>query len=431
MNRQSTVRLPLAVLLTVGAMVAAMFGRPDAALFAVPWVVLLILGFSSMSGGIVRGRTELRADRVMVGDDVLIDVSIESDADGWIEIRPAPASTFWPTPTRDSSSLASGVASAHALGADQAILVSCSLPARVWGTHDVGSLDVVFHESYGLFEWRGVFKQALPVRVHPTPLDLRRLLTPWLVRRQGGVHPSTDRAQGVEFVDIRPFESGDALRDINWRSSARSGEILVSQRHPERSTEVVLLIDSFEESGLDRRVVVGAAIEAAVALAESHLSATDRVGLVDLGGVTRWVAPGTGHRQLVRLVDALLATRLYATAAERSLAVVPSHGLPPRSFVLALSPMLDRRFIDALYVLRAAGHDIAVIETTCDIVDQRPHRSGIADLAVGFFGAERAVVRDQLANRGVIVGQWEQGDHLDVALAEILSRRRSAGTARR
>jgi uncharacterized protein (DUF58 family) len=419
------------VLLTLAAVVAAMLGRPEAALFAVPWVVLLILGLSSTSGGVVRAQIELKADRVMVGDDVPMDVTVESDADGWIEIRPTPVSTFWPAPAEGRSSLALGTATGHALDAGRAISVSCPLPARVWGTHDVGQLDILFHESYGLFEWQGFVKEARSVRVHPSPLDLRRLLSPWLVRRQGGVHPSTDRARGVEFADIRPFGSGDTLRDINWRASARSDRILVSQRHPERSTDVVLLIDSFDEAGLELRPVVGAAVEAAIALAESHLSLTDRVGLVDLGGVTRWVIPGTGRQQLQRLIDALLATRLYATTAERSVTIVPSHGLPPRSFVLALSPMLDQRFIDALYILRAAGHDVAVIESALDVVDERPFRSGVADLAVRLFDAERAAVRDQLASRGVIVGQWHLGDHLDVALADIINRRRLAGTARR
>lgn len=410
---------------------AAMLGRPEAALFAVPWVVLLILGLTSRSVGNIQGHIGLRADRVMVGDDVPIDVTIESDADGWVEIRPTPVSTFWPTSDEGPSGPALGTATGHALDASRAISVSCPLPARVWGTHDVGRLDILFHESYGLFEWQGSFKEARPVRVHPSPVDLHRLLSPWLVRRQSGVHPSTDRARGVEFVDIRPFGSGDALRDINWRASARSERILVSQRHPERSTDVVLLIDSFDQSGLDLRAVVGSAVEAAIALAESHLSLTDRVGLVDLGGVTRWVAPGTGRKQLQRIVDALLATRLYATAAERSVAIVPPHGLPPRSFVLALSPMFDRRFIDSLYILQAAGHDVAVIESVHDAVDERVDPSDVADLAVRLFNAERAAVRDQLASRGVVVGQWQEADHLDVVLADILNRRRLSGAARR
>ena len=48
MTRHSTVRLPLALALTLGALVAAMLGRPETALFAAPWVVLLLLGLSSM-----------------------------------------------------------------------------------------------------------------------------------------------------------------------------------------------------------------------------------------------------------------------------------------------------------------------------------------------------------------------------------------------
>lgn len=433
MQRRSTVRLPLAMATVLAAVLAtAMLGRPEAALFAAPWAALLALGIPSADRRLVRARVELAADRVMVGDDVGLDVVVEADAPGWIEVRPTPERTFWPagSKTADRQARAAG-RSADIVGPGRPTRIGCPLSAGVWGAHDVGRVEVSLHEAYGLFEWSGVVDETRRLRVHPAPIDLRRLITPWLVRRQTGVHPSVAVERGIEFADTREFGAGDSLRDINWRATARSQRLLVSQRHPERSTDVILLIDSFVESGHDVRAIVGVAIEAAIALAESHLLLTDRVGVVELGGIVRWVNPGTGRHQLHLLTDALLGTRLYANATERDLAVIPSQGLPPRSFVVALSPLLDRRFVDALHLLRAGGHDVAVVECVYEPGSERRSPSAASRAATKLFEAEQAVVRDHLAERGIVIGRWHGGEHLDAVLAEIIARRRRSGRSGR
>jgi uncharacterized protein (DUF58 family) len=205
----------------------------------------------------------------------------------------------------------------------------------------------------------------------------------------------------------------------------------VSQRHPDQATDVILLLDSFVESGHDVHTVVGLAIEAAVALAESHLAATDRVGLVELGGLVRWVRPDTGQLQLQHLIDALLSTGLYAHVADRNLDAILGRMLPPRSFVVALTPLLDDRFIEALFALAAHGHDVGVIE--CDVADSEDEEgwSGTLRLARRFWEAERQMVRDRLAAHGVAVAGWRKGRQLDLTLEELTRRRQRTVRVRR
>ncbi len=436
MRRHSTVRLPLAVVSIVGsAILAVMLGRPEAALFSAPWAALLLLGLTATGDHRLRALVELTDDRIMVGDDVELSVTVHPDCSGWVEARLRPETTLWADGVAGVSVAGGGVrpsSVSQAVTAGRPSVFDLSLPSPSWGTHEVGKVELLLHEPYGLFERGGLVTESRRVRVHPSPMDLNRLLTPWLVRRKTGVHPSVAVDRGVEFADIRTFGSGDSLRDINWRASARSDRILVSQRHPERASDVVLLIDSFVESGHDVRSVVGLGVEAAVALAESHLALTDRVGLVELGGVLRWVSPGTGRLQLHRLTDALLGTRLYANATERDLNIVPRRALPPRSFVVALSPLLDARFIEALFTLRGSGHDVAVIECLYEPPDaEQAIDPELAAAAVRMFDAERSVMRDRLAERGVAIGQWQAGEHLDLALAEVVSRRRRSGRSGR
>ncbi len=475
MIRRATIRLPTAVMLaTAGGMVAILWGRADAAVLVTPWVVLLLLGLAGAKRQNVSGSVTANANRVLAGDEVTILTRV-SGANGWVQATCRPAGDFASdaktdtgtgagttetgndtatgkdTATGDddeSGSDRSGLDGRQASGAAHeeiaGAVADVSYPGRTtelrttltasgWGAHDIGRVDLQIHEPYGLLRWSGSLHTTFQVRVHPRPIDLRRLLAPWFVRRLTGAHRSKAVARGIEYADVRPFAPGDSLRDINWRASARSDEIWVSQRHPERSTDVILLLDTFTESGHDVRTALGMAIEAAVGLAESHLTVTDRVGLIEIGGIVRWVSPGTGQHQLQRLTDALLATKLYENAAERNHLVLPPRVLPPRSFVVALSPLLDARFIDSLSTLRASGHDVSVVEIPPLLPrsgDDDRNRSQSSRLAYRLWQAERTITRDQLAQHGVAVATWKPGQHFDQVLLGLTRRRLGSGRGR-
>lgn len=420
MIREGTNRLLTAATLgVIGALAAVLAGLPEAAVLVAPWVVLLAVGLTSARGSNLRISIQANDDRVVVGDDIEV-TSTVAGAAGIVQTTAMPSSGFWPLQA-DKDQRSVRVAE---LSVGDRATVRSTLPAWVWGTHDVGRMGIEVTEPYGLFRWSGVASDPAAVRVHPTQADLRNLLAPWLVRRLTGAHRSSASGAGVEYADIREFAPGDALRDINWRASARSQELWVSQRHPDRATDVILLLDSFVESGHDVQKVVGMAIEAAVVLAESHLSVTDRVGLVDLGGVVSWVAPSTGHIQLQRLTDTLLRSALYSNPTDRDLRIIPPRVLPPRSFVIGLSPLLDSRFIDALFLLAAQGHDVAVVECAPDWADETASRGNEPSLlATRFWEAERDVTRDRLAVAGVSVAAWNEGDHIDLVLNELTRRR--------
>ncbi len=424
MTRRSTERLLVAVVLSLSGVVAAVaLGRPAVAMLVTPWFVLLVVGIMRSDPQEPSLSVAVDDTRPLVGDTVAIAATV-SDVDGRVTMTASPLSPV-------------GALSRQPIAPQEIAIggrpetVMFTVPTDQWGTFDVGRMAVEVVEPYGLTRWTGVLHDPTPIRVHPTSQQIQSMVAPWFVRRTTGAHQSRATGRGVEYADLRPYGPGDSLRDINWRVSARSDRLWTSQRHPDRATDVILLLDSFVESGHDVQTMFGLAIEAAVALAESHLSVTDRVGLVELGGLVRWVVPGTGRLQLQRLVDALLATALYANAADRDLTLIGPRAMPPRSFVLALSPLLDDRFIEALVQLTGRGHDVAVVE--CDpAIDRADERAGrveptAADVAWRIWSAERAMLHDRLAQRGVAVARWDRDLPLEVTLRVLTRNRRRIG----
>lgn len=425
MTRKATMRFLTAVLVSwAGLVVAIVSGVPEAAILVTPWAVLVVLGLPRAGRRQVEVDVEVDVDRVVVGDEIQITAQV-SGAPGTVLVSCQPSRGF----AGDApGSRSTPSARLHDVMVGDQAGVRLHLDAAQWGVYDVGRVDVAVTEPYGLFRLVGGVDAGTFVRVHPKPSNIRNLVSPWLVRRVTGAHPSPLSGRGIEYADIRPFAAGDSLREINWKVSARSEELWVSQRHPDRATDMVLFLDAFVDSAHNVQSLFGQAIEGAVALAESHLAVADRVGLVDLGGTVRWLSPSGGRHQLLRITDHLLATRLHARAADRDLARLILRVLPPRSFVIALTPLLDERFIDALRIIVGRGHDVAVVE--CIEPASEDSEDPQLRLARQIWEAQRQMVRDTLGEHGIAVAQWRHGDDLDPTLIE-LSRRRRLTTAGR
>ncbi len=182
------------------------------------------------------------------------------------------------------------------------------------------------------------------------------------------------KGEGIEFADIRLWAPGDPLKRVNWRASARRGELWVNESHPERNTDVILFVDSFAEARRGDEGTLDLAVRATAALADAYVRRRDRVGLISFGGILRWLVPGTGIVQLYRIVDALLDTQIFLSYYWKEIDVIPRRTLPPSALVIALSPLLDPRSVGALLDLRARGFDLAVIDVSPVPFTARPSR---------------------------------------------------------
>ena len=197
-------------------------------------------------------------------------------------------------------------------------------------------------DTLGIFRYDLALPRDLPLRVFPREEQLRTLLRPRETQPYVGDEISRRRGDGIEFADIRPFAFGDMVTRINWRATARRGELWVNDRHPERNTDVVILLDSFAEARRGDSTTLDLGLRAAASLARAYAAKRDRVGLIGFGGALRWLVPGTGHVQLYRIAEALIDTQILLTYAWRDIAVVPARVLPPQSLVVALTPLLAR-----------------------------------------------------------------------------------------
>lgn len=419
MTRYRTPKLgAYSALAAAGLLAALLFGKPAAVVLAIPFALVAMLGLALAAEPALNVEVRLDRDRILVGEEAVLEVRVTALM---------PTTGLEVTPRLADSVVVAGGAlpRQEALGTGEERCIEMRITARSWGSYDAGSVLLRARDGFGLFLFERLVVSTLQLRVYPRPESVRALLAPRDTQANAGNTVARDKGDGIEFADIRRFEPGDHARHVNWRVSARRGELHVNQHHPERNTDVVIFIDTFAEVGMGRRTTLDLAVRAAASLAHSYLRTRDRVGLIAFGGVVRWVGPGVGMIQLYRLMDSLLDTRVVSSYAWKGIDVIPRGSLPAKALLLALSPLLDPRTIAALLDVRGRGFDVAVVELDpLAMVPSRGDERG--EMAYRLWGLERDAMRARLQVAGIPVAGWNDERPLEAVLEEVRSSRRSA-----
>jgi len=124
-----------------------------------------------------------------------------------------------------------------------------------------------------------------------------------------GDYKSRFKGQGMHYSDSRPYQYGDDIRHIDWRTTARMQEAYVKTFEEERELNIVFAVDVsasglFGSAGLSKRenLAIGLA-----SIGFSAISHNARVGLLLFSdSVERYVPPKKGRKHILRIVDELL-----------------------------------------------------------------------------------------------------------------------------
>ncbi|MGH3102926.1 MAG: DUF58 domain-containing protein [Gaiellaceae bacterium] len=423
MTRRASPRLgAYAGLSALGLLAALVLGRPELVVLAAPFALLLAVGLALGRSPELTVEAELDRERALEGDEISVEIRIAaSTAVERLEVLLALPGGLETDDEENPLTLQLAAGEERALE----LTVRC---AR-WGAYVPGQIYLRARDRLGLFAFEAGLDRRAPLKVYPRPEQLLNLLKPLETQVFAGNQVSRVKGDGIEFADIRPFATGDRVRRINWRASARRGELVVNEMHPERNTDVILFVDSFLEARTGDQGTLDLTVRAAASLAERYLARKDRVGVVGFGGVLNWLLPATGLVQLYRIVDSLLDTQIVLNYAWKDIDVIPRRTLPPKALVLALTPLLDERAVGALLDLRARGFDLA-------IVDVSPVPFAVAgaeeadELAHRLWRHRRAALRYRFERAGVPVVEWREGEALAGPLEEASAYRRHARVAR-
>lgn len=405
-----------------GLLAALVFSRPELVALTAPFLLALGAGLALATRPRVAVGLTLDATRALEGDSVRATISLAAAGPvDRLELH---------LPLPHGVRLADGVDPvALRLRAGERRELELTLEGTRWGAHVLGPVHARARDPLALLGWEWTAPDTRELRVYPREQALRRVLKARETQLYAGNEVSRHKGAGIEFADVRRWAPGDAVRRVNWRATARRGELWVNESHPERNTDVILFVDSFAEARRGDEGTLDLAVHATAALADAYVRRRDRVGLIGFGGILRWLVPGTGLVQLYRIVDALLDTEIVLSYYWQQIEVIPRRTLPPSALMIALSPLLDRRSVGALLDLRARGFDLAVVDVSPVPFTDRP-ADRLDAVAYDIWTLRRDALRHRLQAAGVAVAEWRPEHPLEVVLEEVRQFRRYARHAR-
>jgi uncharacterized protein (DUF58 family) len=311
---------------------------------------------------------------------------------------------------------------------------SATLPMRSthWGHHDVGPINIVAVSSWGAFRSKALDSGH---RVSTLPLPELFDAAPSRFRANGlvGLNRSANPGDGGEFAGLRPFQTGDRLRRINWRRSLRTNELYVTATYADQDTHVALFVDALDDFGVSGGIGGAASsldttVRAAGAIAEHFLLRGDRVSLRVVGSrMPGNVPPASGSGHLRRILDVL--TSIDADAFRLGPSRNADRAVPHGALAIMLSPLISPIALQRATTIASHGISVAVIDTLPDDVhvDDDP----TTELAWRIRLLERRREVRTVQQVGVPVIAWRGPGSLDPFLREVVRRSSAPRMARR
>ena len=159
----------------------------------------------------------------------------------------------------------------------------------------------------------GSADSELTVLVAPRTADITRLNSVRAMTRSTllGDDIARIRSSGEEFRELRPYQSGDPIKSINWKATARSGDAyetpLVNELEPEGRKAVWIFLDvaDYMDVGAPLSSPMENTIEAAGTLAQYYISQGSTLGAYayNTQGGGELLSPDSGQKQFRRLTE--------------------------------------------------------------------------------------------------------------------------------
>jgi uncharacterized protein (DUF58 family) len=283
------------------------------------------------------------------------------------------------------------------------------------------------HDALGISTAKQVISTDGQLFIVPPVLRLRRVsIRPRRTRIFSGTIPAHQGGPGVEFFDVREYQTGDSPRAINWRLTARHQQnIFANQYEQERVVDVGIILDGRRRTTeFGNRSLFEHSVMATAALVDSFLSAGNRVGLLFYGKQSYWTMPGYGKVQGEKILHSL--SRLEPGDSQGfNVLYIPQRLFPAKSQLVLVSSLNPDDF-HALVDLRSKGYELLVINpdpVSFETSGLPPSES--VSLAQRIVRMKQQLFFERLRGIGIQVVNWDVSQPFEHVARRELERRQN------
>jgi uncharacterized protein (DUF58 family) len=176
-----------------------------------------------------------------------------------------------------------------------------------------------------------------------------------------GEYHSVFKGRGMEFSEVREYQFGDDIRNIDWNVTARFGHPFVKIFEEERELTVLLMVDMSGSLifGSTEKTKQQIAAEIGAILAFSALKNNDKVGLILFTDkIEKFVPPRKGRMHVLRIIREVLSFEPKGKSTNlRAALEYMNNAIKKRSIAFLISDFMDSGYEK---ILRVVGkrHDL-------------------------------------------------------------------------
>lgn len=175
------------------------------------------------------------------------------------------------------------------------------------GEYHFGKLNVFAKSPIGLVSRRFKFAEPVMIPVYPSFIQMRKfeLLAISNQLTLQGVKKIRRLGHNQEFEQIKEYVAGDDFRTINWKATARKGQLMVNNYQDEKSQQVYSLIDKSRvmQMPFEGMSLLDYAINSTLALSNIVIKKGDRAGMITFQHKVGTVLPASKRNKQMQLIQ--------------------------------------------------------------------------------------------------------------------------------
>lgn len=181
-----------------------------------------------------------------------------------------------------------------------------------------------------------------------------------------GEYHTAFKGRGVMFSEVREYQYGDDIRDIDWNVTARQNKPYVKVYEEERELTVMLLVDvsGSREFGAVGRPKSEVMAEIAATLAFSSIQNNDKVGMILFSDkIEKFIPPKKGRRHILLIIREIIDFKPDSRGTDIGVPLkYMTDAIKKRCTAFLLSDFIDPHDYSRQMTIANRKHDVAAIQ---------------------------------------------------------------------
>lgn len=226
-----------------------------------------------------------------------------------------------------------------------------------------------------------------------------------------GQYHSAFKGRGMAFSEVREYQYGDDIRDIDWNVTARYNKPFIKVFEEERELTVMLLVDvsASQDFGTKNSLKRDMVTDIAATLAFSAIQNNDKIGVIFFSDkIEKFIPPKKGKKHILYIIRELINFQADSAKTDVGMALkYLTNVIKKRCTTFMISDFVDVQDYNNALTIANRKHDIVALQVYDNLETQLPN-VGLMKVMDAETGVERWVDTSSRRVRQVYQDWWKK-----------------------